>query len=113
MSEVYRARPSHRAGGKTQKASAGWFHEARSSNADDESFVCPRSCCLPCGHRAHPATRLTGLLAPCRDPEPAQVRAPDNVGPYATIPTGRFRRFIDDDIARWAPLVKAIGVKLD
>jgi tripartite-type tricarboxylate transporter receptor subunit TctC len=25
----------------------------------------------------------------------------------------KFRRFIEDDIARWAPLVKAIGLKLD
>ena len=25
----------------------------------------------------------------------------------------RFRRFLDEDIARWTPVVKAIGVKLD
>jgi tripartite-type tricarboxylate transporter receptor subunit TctC len=25
----------------------------------------------------------------------------------------KFRRVINDDIARWAPLVKAIGVKID
>jgi tripartite-type tricarboxylate transporter receptor subunit TctC len=25
----------------------------------------------------------------------------------------RFRRFLDEDIARWTPVVKAIGIKLD
>ena len=25
----------------------------------------------------------------------------------------KFRRLIEDDIARWSPLVKAIGLKLD
>ena len=25
----------------------------------------------------------------------------------------KFRRFIEEDIARWSPLVKAIGLKLD
>jgi hypothetical protein len=25
----------------------------------------------------------------------------------------RFRRLIEDDLARWAPIVKAIGLKLD
>jgi len=26
---------------------------------------------------------------------------------------GKFRRFIEEDIARWSPVVKAIGLKLD
>jgi tripartite-type tricarboxylate transporter receptor subunit TctC len=25
----------------------------------------------------------------------------------------KFRRFIEEDIARWSPVVKAIGLKLD
>ncbi len=78
------------------------------------------------------AQQLIGLFAPAGTPQPivTQIARTNRAAladePYtkslvdsAVIPateewsTEKFNRFMDDEVARWGPLVKAIGVKLD
>jgi tripartite-type tricarboxylate transporter receptor subunit TctC len=78
------------------------------------------------------AQQLIGLFAPAGTPAPivAQIAQTNHAAladqvyaksliDSAVIPATdewtpeRFTRFMDDEIARWGPLVKAIGVKLD
>ena len=75
--------------------------------------------------------QVLGLFAPAGVPQPivAQIAAANatamadkaytqSLVDAAVIPVpdwtvDRFNRFMKDDIARWTPLVKAIGIKLD
>jgi tripartite-type tricarboxylate transporter receptor subunit TctC len=78
------------------------------------------------------AQQLIGLFAPARTPQPivTQIARTNRAAladePYtkslvdsAVIPATeewtaeKFNRFMDDEVARWGPLVKSIGVKLD
>jgi tripartite-type tricarboxylate transporter receptor subunit TctC len=77
------------------------------------------------------SVNFTGLFAPARTPKPiveqiagatASVLASEEVRknlieqglePYPDSTPEKTRRFVEDDIARWTPVVRAIGLKLN
>jgi tripartite-type tricarboxylate transporter receptor subunit TctC len=77
------------------------------------------------------SVNFTGLFAPARTPKPiveqiagatASALASEEVRknlieqglePYSDSTPAKTRRFVEDDIARWTPVVRAIGLKLN
>jgi tripartite-type tricarboxylate transporter receptor subunit TctC len=77
------------------------------------------------------SANFTGLFAPARTPKPiieqiagatASALASEEVRknlieqglePYPGSTPEKTRRFVEDDIARWTPVVRAIGLKLN
>jgi tripartite-type tricarboxylate transporter receptor subunit TctC len=77
------------------------------------------------------SVNFTGLFAPAKTPKPIveQIAAAtasalaskevrnnlieQGLEPYPDSTPGKTRRFVEDDIARWTPVVRAIGLKLN
>jgi tripartite-type tricarboxylate transporter receptor subunit TctC len=77
------------------------------------------------------SVNFTGLFAPAKTPKPivAQIAAATASGlaseevrknlieqglePYQDSTPERTRRFVEEDIARWTPVIRAIGLKLN
>ena len=77
------------------------------------------------------SVNFTGLFAPAKTPRPIveQIAAAtakamgeeevrknlveQGMEPYLDSTPEKTRRFVDDDIARWTPVIRAIGLKLN